>query len=128
MEMISSSSNWTFWQLAEFFAPKIFFAIICGGLIGLERELKGKPAGIKTNILICLGASLYTAISILISMAHAAQGQFFDPARIAAQIVPGIGFLGGGTIIQSRGTILRPSGSSPPSASASGSAMRTSRS
>jgi len=101
-----SSSDWSFFQLLEFFAPKLLFSILCGGLIGLERELKNKPAGIKTNILICVGSALYTSVSVLISMSLAEKGHFGDPARIAAQIVSGIGFLGGGTIIQSRGTIL----------------------
>src|SRR3954470_3019681 len=101
-----SSADWDMLQLFRFFAPKIFFAILCGGIIGLERELKNKPAGIKTNILICLGSALYTSVSVLISASFAKEGHFGDPARIAAQIVSGIGFLGGGTIIQSRGTIL----------------------
>lgn len=93
-------------ELFQFFVPRVFFAVLLGGLIGLERELKNKPAGIKTNILICVGSTLYTAVSLMISTQHAAQGFFGDPARVAAQIVPGIGFLGGGTIIQTRGTIL----------------------
>jgi uncharacterized membrane protein YhiD involved in acid resistance len=99
-------THWTFLQLLQFFAPKIFFSIICGGLVGLERELKNKPAGIKTNILICLGAALYTSVSMLISTSLSDQNHFGDPARVAAQIVSGIGFLGGGTIIQARGTIV----------------------
>lgn len=90
----------------QFYVPKVIFAIICGGLVGLERELKNKPAGIKTNILICLGSMIYTSVSILMSVSLADGGHVGDPARIAAQIVPGIGFIGGGTIIQSRGTIL----------------------
>lgn len=101
-----ASNSWNFWQLTQFFAPKIFFSIVCGGLIGLERELKNKPAGIKTNILICIGSALYTSVSVLMSMAHTDHGYYGDPARLAAQIVSGIGFLGGGAIIQSRGTVL----------------------
>ncbi|MGE0615890.1 MAG: MgtC/SapB family protein [Bacteriovoracia bacterium] len=93
-------------QLLAFFAPKIFWGLICGGIIGLERELKHKSAGIKTNMLICVGAVIYSAISVLISEVHAKQsGAFSDPGRVAAQIVSGIGFLGGGAIIQSRGTV-----------------------
>lgn len=99
-------SSWNFAQLLHFFLPRLFFAILCGGLIGLERELKNKPAGIKTNILICVGSALFTSVSVLISASHADKGYFGDPARIAAQIVSGIGFLGGGSIIQSRGTVL----------------------
>ena len=73
-----------------------FLAIVFGGLIGLERELKGKPAGFRTNILICLGSTLYMILSMKIAG---------DPGRIAAQVVTGIGFIGAGTIIQARGTI-----------------------
>ncbi len=99
--------NWDFMQLVQYFGPRMLFAVLCGGLVGLERELKNKPAGIKTNILICIGATLYTSVSILLSGANTPSGgQFGDPSRIAAQIVSGIGFLGGGTIIQARGTIL----------------------
>ncbi len=104
--MDSPSTTWSLLQLLQFFGPKILYAVLCGGLIGLERELKNKPAGIKTNILICLGASLYTSVSLLISTSLSGSGFYGDPARVAAQIVSGIGFLGGGTIIQSRGTIL----------------------
>lgn len=101
------SETWSFWELISFFGPKIAFALVCGGIVGLERELKRKTAGIKTNILICVGSALYTALSVLISGAYARETGFYgDPARIAAQIVPGIGFLGAGAIIQARGTIL----------------------
>lgn len=100
------SSQWTFLELFHFFAPRIVFAVFCGGLLGLERELKSKPAGIKTNILICFGSMLYTSLSLLMSTHWADSQHFGDPARIAAQIVTGIGFLGGGAIIQTRGTIL----------------------
>jgi putative Mg2+ transporter-C (MgtC) family protein len=102
----SASPTWSFLQLIQFFGPRVFFAILCGGLVGLERELKNKPAGIKTNILICLGSALYTSVSVLISAEFADRGHFGDPGRVAAQIVSGIGFLGGGAIIQSRGTVL----------------------
>jgi putative Mg2+ transporter-C (MgtC) family protein len=104
--MNMASHSWTFVQLFTYFAPRVFFAVLCGGIIGLERELKNKPAGIKTNILICLGSSLYTSASILMSASFADTNHFGDPARVAAQIVSGIGFLGGGAIIQARGTVL----------------------
>lgn len=70
-------------------------AALCGGLIGIERELRNKPAGFRTNILICLGSAIYMAIGLLIPAERS------DPARIAAQVVTGIGFLGAGCIIQS---------------------------
>ncbi len=104
--MAMATETWNLIQLLQFFLPKVFFAVICGGVVGLERELKHKPAGIKTNILICLGSALYTSVSILIATSLSGQGYLGDPARVAAQIVPGIGFLCGGTIIQARGTIL----------------------
>jgi putative Mg2+ transporter-C (MgtC) family protein len=82
---------------------ELLIAVTIGGLIGLERELRGKPAGLRTNILICLGATLVTDVSL--GLASAADGQPADAARLAAQVVSGVGFLGAGTIIQSRGTI-----------------------
>lgn len=72
----------------------------------MERQRKYKPAGLRTNIMICLGAMLYTVLSVLIGESMRESGAWgADPARIAAQIVVGIGFLGGGMIIQSRGSV-----------------------
>jgi putative Mg2+ transporter-C (MgtC) family protein len=84
------------------YAVRSVFALVCGGLIGLERERRGKPAGLRTNILICLGSAIYMIVGELISYGT---DQASDPSRIAAQVVTGIGFIGAGTIIQSRGTI-----------------------
>jgi putative Mg2+ transporter-C (MgtC) family protein len=78
----------------------ILLAIVCGFVIGLERELKHKPAGLRTNVLICLGAALFTLIS-----AKMAAGQGDSLTRIAAQIVTGVGFLGAGAVIQDRGGV-----------------------
>jgi putative Mg2+ transporter-C (MgtC) family protein len=75
-------------------------AVLCGAIIGIERELKRKPAGFRTNILICLGASIYTAVGLLLQ-----GGEGVDATRIAAQVVTGIGFLGAGSIIQSGGSV-----------------------
>jgi putative Mg2+ transporter-C (MgtC) family protein len=86
------------------FLPKALLAIACGGLIGVEREIKSKPAGFRTNILICLGSMLFMWLSTQVAMV-VAMGRPADPGRIAAQVVAGIGFLGAGTIIQSRGRI-----------------------
>ncbi len=86
------------------FLPKALLAIACGGLIGAEREAKRKPAGFRTNILICLGSMLFMWLSIQVTE-NLVPGQPADPGRIAAQVVVGIGFLGGGTIIQSRGRV-----------------------
>jgi putative Mg2+ transporter-C (MgtC) family protein len=75
----------------------IILAALLGAGIGLERELSGKAAGLRTNLLICLGASVFTIISR--EMATGAEGSV---TRIAAQIVTGVGFLGAGAIIQDR--------------------------
>lgn len=79
---------------------KLLVAILAGGAIGLQRELRHKPAGLRTNILICIGSALLMDLSIRLALPHNA-----DPGRIAAQVVTGIGFIGAGTIMQTRGTI-----------------------
>lgn len=81
-------------------AAKLFGAVLIGGGIGLEREYKGKPAGLRTNILICVGSALLMDLSISMAERHGG-----DPGRIAAQVVTGIGFLGAGTILHTRGMI-----------------------
>ncbi len=78
---------------------RLCLAVVLGGAVGLERELQRKAAGLRTNILICVGAALFTELSITMSSTSG------DPARIAAQIVTGVGFLGAGTIIQARGIV-----------------------
>lgn len=85
---------------------KLALATACGAVIGFERELHDKPAGLRTNILICVGSTLMTMVSIHVALTYASrQVNIADPARIAAQIVSGIGFLGAGTIIQARGSV-----------------------
>lgn len=74
-------------------------AVVLGGAVGLERELSGKPAGLRTNILICVGAVLFTTLSTKMSLGRG------DPARVAAQILPGVGFIGAGTILHTRGSV-----------------------
>ena len=80
---------------------KLGLATLLGGVIGLERELSGKPAGLRTNILICIGATLFTVVSV--NMVPLGQG--FDAARIPAQIVSGVGFIGAGAILHARGSV-----------------------
>ena len=75
---------------------RLFLAVLCGGLIGLERERKKRPAGFRTHILICLGAAMTTLTSQYIVFEI---GLFTDMARLGAQVVAGIGFIGAGTII-----------------------------
>ncbi len=83
---------------------KLLLAVLLGGAIGLERQLAGKASGLRTNILICLGSALIMHLSMTLgtSLGDARIG---DPGRIAAQVVTGIGFIGAGTIMQSRGAI-----------------------
>lgn len=80
---------------------RLILAALLGGAIGLERQLRHKPAGIRTNMLICFGAALFTIISYV--MAGEVTG---DHTRIAAQIIPGIGFIGAGVVIRERGAVL----------------------
>ena len=75
---------------------RLGFAMLCGGVIGLERERKRRPAGFRTHILICLGAAMTTLTSqYLVLHLHL----FTDMARLGAQVIAGIGFIGAGTII-----------------------------
>lgn len=68
---------------------RLFTAVICGGIIGLERGLKGRPAGLKTFSLVCVGATLVMVTNEYISIKAGGSG---DAARMAAQVVSGIGF------------------------------------
>ena len=77
------------------FFIKCSLSLLLGCLIGFERETKKKPAGIKTHALICLGSTILSYLSIHVS-------PYGDPARITAQIVSGIGFIGAGTIFQAK--------------------------
>lgn len=76
---------------------RLLLAAILGGLIGLERELKHRAAGLRTNLFICFGAAMFTVLSQQLA------GVPSDAARIAAQIIPGIGFIGAGSILHMRG-------------------------
>jgi putative Mg2+ transporter-C (MgtC) family protein len=88
-------------DLNSYILLRLVLAAFLGGLIGLERQLRRKPAGIRTNMLICFGAALFTIISY--EMAGSVGG---DHTRIAAQIIPGIGFIGAGVVIRDRGAVL----------------------
>jgi putative Mg2+ transporter-C (MgtC) family protein len=79
---------------------KILIAVLCGGIIGFERELKDKPAGLRTNILVSTGSCLFVIFGL-----HAAQLYNEEAGRIIGPIITGIGFLGAGTIIRARGSV-----------------------
>lgn len=74
-------------------------AIFCGGAIGLERQLRGKAAGMRTSILICLGTQVF------IELAASFPSEHVDPTRVLGQVVTGIGFLGAGVILAQGGVV-----------------------
>lgn len=75
-------------------------AIMCGTIIGLERQLRGKPVGIRTSALITLGTYIFIAASMLVSTGAT------DPTRIIGQVITGIGFIGAGVMLARDGTVL----------------------
>ena len=81
----------------------LLVAFVCGAALGLERELRRKAAGLKTIVLICIGSAIYAALARL--MLADAGGQA-DPTRVAGQVITGVGFIGGGAILQAGGTIM----------------------
>lgn len=85
-------------------ALRMVLAFLCGGIIGLEREQKRRPAGFRTHILICLGACMTTLTSQYLTTVL---GYYTDVARLGAQVVAGIGFIGAGTIIVTKGRRIR---------------------
>jgi putative Mg2+ transporter-C (MgtC) family protein len=84
---------------------RLLLAALLGGAIGMERELSGKSAGLRTTLLICVGATLFTELSVRMASLGVEGGFRADPARLAAQIVPGIGFIGAGAILHGRGRV-----------------------
>jgi putative Mg2+ transporter-C (MgtC) family protein len=79
---------------------RLIVAAVLGGIIGLERQLKHRPAGLRTNMFMCFGAALFTVLSIQLAGEHAA-----ERTRIAAQIIAGIGFIGAGSILRDKGGV-----------------------
>ena len=79
---------------------RLFIAALLGAAVGLERELKHRPAGLRTNLFICFGSALFTILSDRLAGPDVA-----DRTRIAAQIITGIGFIGAGTILRDKGSI-----------------------
>lgn len=81
------------------FLIRLAVCFVCGAVIGVERELRNKPAGISTHNFVMAGACLFTFVSITLDPN--------SPARIAAQVVSGVGFLGAGMILKSEGDKVR---------------------
>jgi putative Mg2+ transporter-C (MgtC) family protein len=88
----------TLGQLLPRFLIELLIAIVCGGLIGLERGIRQKAANLRDYILVCVGAVLFMIIGELITL-HSSEGVNGDPARIASQIIVAIGLLGMGVVI-----------------------------
>jgi putative Mg2+ transporter-C (MgtC) family protein len=86
---------------AGIFLLRLTVAALLGGAIGLEREIKHRPAGLRTNLFICLGAAMFTLLSDALAVRYLG-----DHTRIAAQIIPGIGFIGAGSILHNRGNLV----------------------
>lgn len=87
---------------------RILMAVVLGFGLGLERELTNKYAGLRTHILVCLGSAVFTILSIYafpMAVNTTDPQAFGDPARIAAQILTGIGFIGGGTVLRHGSTV-----------------------
>lgn len=104
MNTLSMTVLWD-WQTTWEIASKIALSAVLGAAVGAEREWTGKPAGLRTHMLIAVGAAILTDLSVRIGPLFESGQAVWDPGRIAAQIVTGIGFIGAGTIIQARGSI-----------------------
>jgi putative Mg2+ transporter-C (MgtC) family protein len=100
MDMILS------WGLLEP-AVRLLVALVLGALVGWEREKKGKPAGLRTHMMVTLGAATFVLLGVYLdtSLADGAHQSRVDPGRAIQGVVGGIGFLGAGSIIQSRGSV-----------------------
>lgn len=83
----------------QFFAI-VGVSILCGGLVGLERQIRGKPAGMRTGMLVCLGTAVFVHLGAQLS------GPSLDPARVLGQVVTGVGFLGAGVMFMREGAVL----------------------
>ena len=79
---------------------RVGIAVLSGGVIGVERQMRGKPVGVRTSILICLGTSIFVELGGLSGNEHA------DPTRVLGQVVTGVGFLGAGVIISRGGVVI----------------------
>lgn len=78
----------------------IFTAVLCGAMVGLERQLRGKSVGIRTASLIILGTYLFVASALLF------QSTMFDPSRVIGQVITGVGFLGAGVMLARDGSVV----------------------
>lgn len=94
------SSIASFLDIAPFTWSAIGTAILCGAVIGLERQLRGKPVGIRTSSLIILGTYLFLATALML------KSDAVDPSRVVGQLITGIGFLGAGVMLAKDGAVV----------------------
>ena len=87
------------YQLIDEFWQIVGVSALCGAVIGLERQLREKPAGIRTSILICLGTAMFIRLGVLVSTSVA------DPTRVLGHIIAGIGFIGAGVMMAREGLV-----------------------
>lgn len=85
--------------LGHAFWATVGFSVLCGAIVGCERQLRGKPAGIRTSILICLSTAVF------IHLGHTGSGGTGDPNRVLGQLVTGVGFLGAGVMFARQGVV-----------------------
>jgi putative Mg2+ transporter-C (MgtC) family protein len=100
LNALAIPDGWPFNAHSAQSLARLLTAAILGGAVGLERELKHRPAGLRTNLFICFGAALFTILSDRLAGPDVA-----DRTRIAAQIITGIGFIGAGTILHEKGSV-----------------------
>lgn len=94
-------------SIAPFDWPSVGTSLLCGTIIGMERQLRGKPVGIRTSSLITLGTYIFVAASLAISASLAGPEKVVtDPSRIIGQVITGIGFLGAGVMLARDGVVL----------------------
>ncbi|WP_250657029.1 MgtC/SapB family protein [Alkalimarinus coralli] len=90
----------TLFDITPYDWPAIGTAIFCGSIIGLERQLRGKPVGIRTSALITLGTYLFLSTAFML------EGDIVDPSRVVGQVITGIGFLGAGVMLAKEGVVV----------------------
>jgi putative Mg2+ transporter-C (MgtC) family protein len=95
--------NLTFSEWLDY-GIRLLVALFCGGLIGYERESREKPAGLRTHMLVCLGAATFGIVAMRVA-SRPGLGIAMDPMRILAAVIIGMGFIGGGAILHAKGTV-----------------------
>ena len=95
--------NLTFTEWLDY-GIRLLVALFCGGLIGYERETREKPAGLRTHMLVALGAATFGIVAMRVA-SRPGIGIAMDPMRILAAVIIGMGFIGGGAILHAKGTV-----------------------